>query len=205
VSEQVEQGVIVVRSRDYDDPAAVALRAAMTAEMTLRYWDELTAGPPPPPGLAVQPHEAVWNGVALVDDRLPVGHALLRWYTQPEGPSIGLGPGTLELKRMYVVPSHRGSGVGRILLEASERAGTALGAHSIVLHTGPRQPDAVRSYHRAGYLQIPVFPPYHLMTGPVCFRKPLPPATRTTSGRPGGPAVRQRDVGPAGGSVDLPT
>ena len=178
MSEQVRQGVIAVRSREYDDPAAAALRAAMSAELTLRYWDELTAGPPPP-GLAVQPHEAVWNGVALVDDLLPVGHALLRWYTRPEGPSIGLGPGTLELKRMYVVPSHRGTGVARLLLEASEQAGTALGAHSIVLHTGPRQPDAVRSYRRAGYLQIPAYPPYHLMTGPVCFRKPL---TRTPSG-----------------------
>ena len=176
MSEQLEQGVITVRSCDYDDPAATALRNAMTAEMTLRYWDELTAGPPPPAGLAVQPHEAVWNGVALVDGLMPVGHALLRWYAHPEGPSIGLGPGTLELKRMYVAPSHRGAGVARTLLEASEQAGIRLGAQAIVLHTGPRQPEAVRSYRRAGYRPIPAFPPYHLMTGPACFRKPLTPA-----------------------------
>jgi GNAT superfamily N-acetyltransferase len=68
-----------------------------------------------------------------------------------------LEPGICELKRMYVVPEARGTGVSRALLAALEDRARALGFHTARLDTGPRQPAAQRLYESAGYAAIPNF------------------------------------------------
>ncbi|WP_261555758.1 GNAT family N-acetyltransferase [Frankia tisae] len=153
--------MIHIDSVDWDDPTAVALRNAMVAEMQLRYADRL-ATRPPAPGAALAAQTVAYTGVAYAAGRLPVGHAALRW----------LGD-DLELKRMYVVPSHRGRGVSAGLLAAVEQAARRLGAGRIVLQTGDRQPDAERVYARTGYTRIPIFPPYEALTHSRCFQKVL--------------------------------
>lgn len=57
-----------------------------------------------------------------------------------------LGAGVAEGRRLYVVPSHRGSGVARALLAACERDARAEGFHTLYLDTfrtpegeGPRK------------------------------------------------------------------
>ncbi|MET7419715.1 GNAT family N-acetyltransferase [Dactylosporangium sp. NPDC005555] len=153
--------VIRVDGVDWDDPAAVALRSAMTAEMRLRYADRFATRP------QVEADTVVYTAVAFAEGRLPVGHAALR----------RLGP-DLELKRMYVAPSHRGTGVAAALLTAVEAAAVRLGAPRIILQTGDRQPDAVRLYVKTGYTRIPIFPPYEAMTFSNCFQKVLPSSYR---------------------------
>jgi GNAT superfamily N-acetyltransferase len=153
---------IRVESVAWDDESAVALRAAMAAEMQHRYADRLAAGVELPARMAVEGETVAFTGLAYSVDGVPVGHAALRW----------LGA-DLELKRMYVAPSHRGRGVSVALLAAIERAARALGAPRIVLQTGDRQPDAVRVYERAGYTPIPIFAPYEALTYSRCFAKPL--------------------------------
>ncbi|EIV92384.1 GNAT family N-acetyltransferase [Frankia sp. QA3] len=157
----VSEPMIHIESVDWDDPAAVTLRSAMVAEMRLRYADRL-ASRPPAPGPDIVAKTVAYTGVAYTTDRLPVGHAALRW----------LGD-DLELKRMYVVPSHRGRWVSARLLAAVEQAARRLGAGRIVLQTGDRQPDAERVYARTGYTRIPIFSPYEALTHSRCFQKIL--------------------------------
>ncbi|GAA3411580.1 GNAT family N-acetyltransferase [Streptosporangium vulgare] len=152
-------GLIEVRPVGWDDTAAVALRRAMTEEMDARYADVLAIMPS---GMNVEPETVVYTGVAYTAEGVAVGHVALR----------GLGD-DVELKRMFVPPSHRGTRVARALLAAAEDAARALGAPRVVLQTGPRQPDAVRMYEREGYTPIPVFAPYDRLPGSLCFEKLL--------------------------------
>lgn len=155
----------LVRSAAWDGADATALRERLTEELRERYRDRLDAAP----GRRLEPEagataeRVVFTGVAYSADGTPVGHVALR----------RLGD-DLELKRMYVVPERRGAGVSRALLTAAERVARSLRAPRIVMQTGDRQPEAVRMYERAGYLRIPVFPPYDRMEGSVCLAKPVP-------------------------------
>jgi GNAT superfamily N-acetyltransferase len=65
--------------------------------------------------------------------------------------------GTSEIKRMYVVPDARGSGLGARLLEELEALARELGYAVARLDTGAKQPGAQRLYDSAGYLAIPDF------------------------------------------------
>lgn len=60
-------------------------------------------------------------------------------------------PGTAEIKRMYVVPSARGQQIGAAVLDELEARARAIGIERFVLELGPRQPEAIRRYERAGY------------------------------------------------------
>ncbi len=62
-----------------------------------------------------------------------------------------LDPETAEVKRMYVAPAARGAGLGRRLLAELEAEARTLGAKSVVLETGVRQPEAIALYVNAGY------------------------------------------------------
>ncbi len=155
------ESMVHIESVAWDDPAAVILRNAMVAEMRVRYADRL-ATRPPASGQPVEAETVAYTGVAYTTDRLPVGHAALRW----------LGD-DLELKRLYVQPAHRGRGVSAALLTAVQQAARRLGARRIVLQTGDRQPDAEHVYARTGYTRIPIFPPYEALTHSRCFQKIL--------------------------------
>jgi GNAT superfamily N-acetyltransferase len=154
---------IQVECAGWDDAPAVALRGAMSAEMGLLYADRIAARAEPPPGPGAEAASIAWTGVAYAAGRVPVGHAALRRLDAD-----------LELKRMYVAPTHRSAGVGSALLAAAERAAARLGAGRIVLQTGDRQPDAVRRYEKCGYTRIPIFGPYRAMPHSRCFQKLLP-------------------------------
>ncbi len=170
--------LIVVESVDWDDVSAVALRDAMRAEMRLRYADRIATKEGIAADMTVSAESVAWTGVAYAEttavaDRLPVGHVALRW--------LDADRTELELKRMYVAPSHRGHGVSRALIRAVDDAAARLGARRIVLQTGDRQPDAVHVYERAGYTRIPIFAPYEALTYSSCFAKTIAP----TSSEPG--------------------
>ena len=157
---------VTVRSVPWDDDDAVALRDAMLGELAARYQDRITSGELKWDD-GVSAETVAYTGVADVAGE-PVGHVALRW----------LGP-DLEIKRMYVAPQARGTGVGTALLAAVERTAAELGAARLILQTGDRQPDAVHRYRQAGYTPIPVFPPYDTIEISQCFGKavsPLQPA-----------------------------
>lgn len=68
-----------------------------------------------------------------------------------------LPDGACEIKRMYVVPGARRSGVARALLAALEDAARALGYRIARLDTGERQPHAQAFYEASGYRPVANF------------------------------------------------
>jgi GNAT superfamily N-acetyltransferase len=83
------------------------------------------------------------------------------------------GPGTIELKRMFVRPAARGRRIGQQLVEALEAWARELGHTAAVLETGNLQHEAIALYTRCGYQRTPCFPPYDHLPASVCMRKPL--------------------------------
>jgi GNAT superfamily N-acetyltransferase len=96
-----------------------------------------------------------------------------------DGHAFGCGavrrnePGVAEIKRMYVTPGARGRGVGRFILDELEAVARQLGIRRLVLETGPRQPEALALYRRAGYVEIPLFGEYVGAEFSVCMAKNL--------------------------------
>ncbi len=65
-----------------------------------------------------------------------------------------LEPGTAELKRLYVRPSHRGLGLGRLLTEAAIALARELGHARLRLDTTPEMSTAQRLYRELGFREI---------------------------------------------------
>ncbi|KRC64709.1 hypothetical protein ASE12_07980 [Aeromicrobium sp. Root236] len=144
----------------FEHPDAVALR-----EEHVAYGDQLYASDPSSVNRfsseGMDPASVVATVVAYDEDG-PVGHACLRALD-----------GELEIKRMYVVPARRGSGIADQLLAAMEDVARDQGARRVIIHTGDRQHAALKFYDRHGYTPIPVYPPYEDVTYSLCFEKLL--------------------------------
>ena len=60
-------------------------------------------------------------------------------------------PDAMELRRMYVAPSTRRSGIGRTMLQFAENEARRRGARRLELSTSELQPAAIGLYRSAGY------------------------------------------------------
>jgi putative acetyltransferase len=80
---------------------------------------------------------------------------------------------SVEIKRMFVQPAHRGQGVAQAVLGELEKWAGELGYASGVLETGKRQPEAIRLYERSGYGHIPNYGQYVGIENSVCMQKAL--------------------------------
>jgi len=106
-----------------------------------------------------------------------IRHAVL--YYEENGQAVGCGamkqvaPGTMEVKRMYVLPDSRGTGVATRVLRELEEWAADLNMTRIILETGKRQPEAIRLYEKNGYLRTENFEPYVGVENSVCFEKQL--------------------------------
>ena len=149
---------VQVAPEAWDAPDATRLRAEQRAELDARYGcDDHEPGSAP---------TAADVGVFLLA-RDDTGRAL------GCGGLRRLSPAVAEVKRMYVVPAARGTGVAVALLRALEAAGRDLGLTRLVLETGTAQPDAIRFYEREGYTRIPNFGPYAGEPLSVCYGRDL--------------------------------
>jgi putative acetyltransferase len=82
--------------------------------------------------------------------------------------------GQAELKRFYVVPAHRGSGVADAIMDALMRHALSRGVRVLLLETGNQQHAAMRFYRRHGFTEIPRFGAYVGSATSVCMRRDLP-------------------------------
>ena len=80
---------------------------------------------------------------------------------------------TVEVKRMFVQPAHRGQGIARAVLTELERWAAELGYVAAVLETGKRQPEAIALYQRSGYALTPNYGQYVCIEDSVCLHKAL--------------------------------
>ena len=68
--------------------------------------------------------------------------------------------GVCEVKRMWTAPGHRRKGYAALVLTKLEDAARAAGYSSLLLETGPRQPEAIAFYTVRGYTRIPYYGHY---------------------------------------------
>ncbi len=62
-----------------------------------------------------------------------------------------------ELKRLYVRPGYRGTGLGRLLSETAMQSARAIGYTRIRLDTLPQMAAAQRLYEDLGFRDIPAY------------------------------------------------
>src|SRR3954468_3833103 len=62
-----------------------------------------------------------------------------------------------EIKRMYVRPTFRGRGIGKLMLQHLADYSQARGVDVLRLETGIHQVDAIRLYEHFGFTRIPPF------------------------------------------------
>jgi GNAT superfamily N-acetyltransferase len=149
---------MLLRAVDWDDPAAKALRAAQRIEIAERYGRTDSEPGPAPSGADI-----VHFVVALAPDGAPLGCGGLRQVDESSG----------EVKRMYVVPEHRGTGVASAVLAGLEAHARALGWTRLRLETGDAQPDAVAFYTKHGYRPVARFGHYVDSPTSLCFGRDL--------------------------------
>jgi GNAT superfamily N-acetyltransferase len=127
----------------FDDPVAAELVRELDADLRARYTDgdDVRADP----AQFLERNRGRFF-VARLDEE-PVGCAGIRRETATAA----------ELKRMYVRPSARGTGIARALLAACEDAGRELGYTELWLETGTMQPEAIALYLSSGYEPVARF------------------------------------------------
>ncbi|UXP31828.1 GNAT family N-acetyltransferase [Reichenbachiella agarivorans] len=100
--------------------------------------------------------------VAKIDDQ-SVGCGAIKEYD----------PKVMEVKRMYVLPSHRGKRIAIQILTALEDWARELGYQKCVLETGKAQPEAIALYQKCNYAVIPNYGQYVGVDNSICFEKKL--------------------------------
>jgi GNAT superfamily N-acetyltransferase len=114
--------------------------------------------------------DVIYDGLELDGDTMPragkaelspPGGAFLVGWRDGEPVCCGgvkrLDDTICEIKKMYVAPAARGSGVARKLLHALEAKARELGYEIARLDTGPKQTNAQGLYESEGYASIEDF------------------------------------------------
>jgi len=81
-------------------------------------------------------------------------------------------PGVGEMKRLYVRPQHRGTGVGKLLAETVLEEAAGIGYERIRLDTTPEMAGAIRLYESLGFTRIAPYRP-NLIEGALYMEKRL--------------------------------
>jgi putative acetyltransferase len=113
-------------------------------------------------------------------DRL-IKEGVAFFITRVDGLPAGCGgvkfcPRWGELKRMYVRPQFRGTGLGKLMLEHLEVFARQRGTTLLRLETGIYQPEAMGLYERMGYRPTGCFEPYDASTATLSrfYEKRIP-------------------------------
>jgi len=80
---------------------------------------------------------------------------------------------TIEIKRMYVDPAHRGKGIANTILTELENWANELSFSKARLETGTKQHAAIHLYKKMGYHIIENYEPYINMETSICMFKIL--------------------------------
>ena len=166
--------MVELRPTPLDHPDAAALIVLLQA-----YYLEIYGGHDD------TPHEAA-------EFRPPVGYFVVGY---ADGGAVACGgwrardvddpplrPGDAEIKRMFVLPSHRGRGLARAVLADLESTAVRAGRRRMVLETGDRQPEAIKLYVSAGYAPMAPFGTYRDTKAGRYYSRALPGVFAVNSG-----------------------
>jgi heme-degrading monooxygenase HmoA/ribosomal protein S18 acetylase RimI-like enzyme len=151
-------GELEIRAVDAGAPEAQQLIADLDADLLTRY-----------PGVPT-------HGIDVDEFRRADGELFLVFVS---GVAVACGgyrpisPDTVEIKRMWVPPSHRRLGLSKRLLEKIESTARRRGFTRVVLETGALQPEAILLYSKAGYVTIAKYGEFADDPWSVCFAKSL--------------------------------
>lgn len=149
---------LAIREVLWSNPVGADLREAQQAELDSRFGT-IHHDPAPP--------SAADMAVFLVA------------YEKSTGQPLGCGglrrlsEATAEIKRVYVLPYARGSGVATAILAALEDHAKRAGYAVITAEAGSAQPDGRRFYENGGYKVVPNFGPYITVDGSTCYAKTI--------------------------------
>lgn len=135
--------MVVVTSMDPRQPAAQHCLTSYFAELAARFETGFD------PAVTRSPDLAPPHGLLLVATLHgePVGCGGLAFN----------GPGSADVKRMWVSQAVRGLGLGRRLLGALEESARAHGVRELRLDTNRSLGEAIAMYRSAGYHEVPAF------------------------------------------------
>jgi GNAT superfamily N-acetyltransferase len=148
-----------VRAVAWDHPGGVALRDAQRLEIREVYYPWLEESEP---GTKPSAIDIVVFYLAFDGERA-IATGGLRAIDAAHG----------EVKRMFVDPEYRGTGVAALMLRTLEDDARARGWTRLVLETGDTMLPAQRFYAREGFTPIPLFGEYEDSDLSLCFEKAL--------------------------------
>jgi putative acetyltransferase len=107
--------------------------------------------------------DKIRHAIVAFDNEVPVGCGAIK----------ELSNDSMEVKRMYVPPSKRGTGIATAILKELENWASELKYNKCLLETGKKQPEAIELYKKNGYRIIPNYGQYEHVENSVCFEKIL--------------------------------
>jgi GNAT superfamily N-acetyltransferase len=161
--------VLELHTVGYDHPDVGVLVAAVQREYINRYGGEDAT--PVEVAEFAPPHGFFTVGYVRGE---PV--ACGGWRARDGGADPALRAGDAEVKRMFVLATHRGRGYARAVLAELERSAAAAGRRRMVLETGTPQPEAMALYAGAGYRPTAGFGLYRDAPDSRYYAKDLPAA-----------------------------
>ena len=101
------------------------------------------------------------NVIVFYIDEIAAGYGAFKEYE----------PKVAEIKRMFVLPEHRGKGIANTILNELELWTKSLEYTSTILETSNKLTSAINLYKKSGYEIIPNYGQYENVESSVCFRK----------------------------------
>lgn len=106
---------------------------------------------------------ALKNAVIAYENETPVGIGAYKEYDSE----------TVEMKRMYTLPEHRGKGIASTILSELELWAKEENYKIAVLETGFMQTDAISLYQKLGYVITENYGQYIGVENSICMKKTL--------------------------------
>jgi GNAT superfamily N-acetyltransferase len=139
-------------------PEVIDLLWEMRRELD-RIYGEVTTSPPPQDEFLV-PRAAFL--VVRFEGKMAGCGAIKPW-----------DQNTAEVKRVYVTPSFRRKGIGKLIMNGLEKKAREIGYEGMFLETADRQREALEMYSKLGYHRVPCQGNKHWKEWSVCLEKEL--------------------------------
>lgn len=113
------------------------------------------------------PHNILKDGtysLVAIENEIPVGIGAFKVLENNK---------SVEIKRMFVPPLHRGKGVSKLVLSDLEQWAKEKGYQFAKLETGEKNLAAISLYRKTGYESITPYGPYVDIPNSLCFGKKL--------------------------------